>query len=121
MDNTLHYYGDIVRKLFLGGAFGMLVTLPFVNALLPVPLFYSLLAIIILSLVAGFMRPGKVWTIVIDEIITIAAVLIFEYYAVDYYAIYSFGNWLFIMNQLLALDFLIALYFNTKTLRSMTA
>ncbi len=119
MDSIFHYYGNLVRRLFLGGAILMLLTLPFLNALLPVPLFYSLLIIIVLSLVAGFTSPVKRWAIALNEAIAIIAVLSFEYYAVTYYVMYSAGSSLFLVNQLLALDFLIALYFNTKTLREM--
>lgn len=120
MENMFHYYGNLVRRLFLGGAIVMLLSLPFLNPLLPIPLFYSLLAIIVLSIVAGFTSPRKRWAIAIDEIIAIVAVLAFEYYAVGYYVQYAGWSWLFIVNQLLALDFLVALYFNTKTLREMT-
>lgn len=115
--NLLHYYGNLVRRLFLTGAIIMLLSLPFLNSLLPVPLFYSLLAIIILSLVAGFTSPRKTWAIIVDEIIATVAVLVFEYYAVGYYLQYTALSGLFIVNQLLALNFLVALYYNTKTLR----
>lgn len=119
MENPLHYYGNLVRRLFLAGAIVMLLALPFLNYLLPIPLFCSLLAIIILSVVAGFTSPWRKWAIVMDEVIAIVAVLIFEYYAVNYYVKYSAASSLFLINQLLALDFLIALYFNTKTLREL--
>lgn len=120
MENALHYYGNLVRRLFLGGAIVMLLGLPFFNAILPVDIFYSLLAIIILSLVAGFTSPRKTWAIAVDEIIAIVAVLAFEYYAVGYYIQYAGWSWIFAISQLLALDFLVALYYNTKTLREMT-
>lgn len=114
----MHYYGNLVRRFFLIGAVIMLLTLPFLNPLLPVPLFYSLLAIIVLSLVAGLTSPVKTWAIFLDELIAVTAVLIFEYYAVGYYVQYSWESSLFIVNQLLAFDFLFALYYNTKTLRA---
>ena len=115
--NMFHYYGNLVRRLFLVGALVMLISLPFLNSLLPVPLFYSLLAIIVLSLVAGFTSPVKKWAIIINELLAILAVLAFEYYAVGYYVQYAGWSWLFAVNQLLALNFLVALYYNTKTLR----
>jgi len=121
MESMLHYYGDLVRRLFLAGAVIMLLTLPVLNPLLPVSIFYSLLAIIALSLVAGFTTPAKKWTIMLDEMIATVAVLVFEYYAVNYYIEYSAGSSLFIVNQVLAFDFLVALYYNTKTFRAMVA
>jgi hypothetical protein len=119
MDNMFHYYGNLVRRFFLLGAIIMLVTLPFLNALLPVSLFYSLFAIVVLSLVAGLTSPRKMWAIGLDEVIAVFAVMVFEYYAVSYYLEYSASSPLFIVNQLLALNFLVALYYNTKTLRGM--
>lgn len=98
----------------------MLITLPFINALLPVPLFYSLLAITILSIIAGMTSIYIKWSNIIDELISVLAVIIFEYYAVIYYLQYSWTSPLFIINQILALNFLIALYYATKNL-SVTA
>jgi len=119
VENIFHYYGDIVRKLFLAGAIIMLLTLPVLNPLLPLPIFDSLLTIIILSLVAGLTSPRKKWTLFVNEIIAIGAVIAFEYYAVNYYIAYSAESTIFLVNQLLAVIFLFALYYNTKTIRGM--
>ena len=113
----MHYHGNIVRRLFLLGAVIMLVTLPFLNLSLPFPLHVSLFAILALSMVAGLTNPLKKWAVVLDQITAIIAVMLFEYYAATYYVRYSATSWEFIVNQVLAFNFLFALYYSTKTLR----
>lgn len=112
-----HYYGDIVRRLFIVGALIMLVGLPFFNILLPVHVFFSILAIVIITVVAGIMNPIHKTMAIIELFVSIIALLIFEYYAVGYFT--SFGRWhpLFLINQGLAILFFAAVYFSSKTLR----
>ncbi len=117
MQYELPYYGRLVRRFFMAGAILMLITLPFINPILPIPLFISLLAITILGIVAGLTSLYAKWSMIVDEVIAALAVIIFEYYAVTYYVEYSWNSSLFLINQLLALNFLIALYFATKNLR----
>jgi hypothetical protein len=116
---TLHYYGDLVRFLFLAGAVLMLLTLPFINNRVPVPIFVSILAILTLALVAGFTNPRLRSTVILDTTIAISAFIIFEYYAVSGYIEISAVDLYFVSNQLLAIIFLIASYYSTKTLRGM--
>ena len=116
MEREIHYYGDLVRRLFFGGAIFMLISLPFVSSILPFPIFASLIAIIALSFVAGLTNPMQSWVAVINEIIAISAVLAFEYYAITYYENLGFSS-VFAINQILALNFLVALYYQTKNLR----
>ncbi len=115
---TRHYYGDVVRFLFLLGAVIMLITLPFLNPNLPVPLVISILIILTIGLVAGVTNPLQKSTAFITTLISSIALIVFEYYAVTTYLNDSFANLLFIVNQILALIFLFALYYSTKTLRA---
>lgn len=115
---TRHYYGDVVRFLFLLAAVIMLITLPFLNPNLPVPLILSILIILTIGLVAGITNPLQKSTAVITTGISSIALVVFEYYAVTTYLTYSFTSLLFIVNQILALIFLFALYYSTKTLRA---
>ncbi len=116
MEREIHYYGDLVRRFFLGGAVLMLLTLPFVNPLLPFPIFTSILVIIILCLVAGLTNPLQAWVAVINEITAVIAVLVFEYYAVMYYQNGGVSV-IFNVNQVLSLNILVAFYYSTKNLR----
>ncbi len=118
MENIFHYHGDAVRRFLLAGATIMLIALPLLNSFIPFPIAVSLFAIIILIVMAGFMSPGRNWVIILNEVIIIVAILIFEYYAVNYYISYSWSSPLFIVDQVLAINFLFALYYNTKTFRS---
>lgn len=115
---TKHYYGDVVRFLFLLAAVIMLITLPFLNPNLPVPLILSILIILTIGLVAGVTNPLQKSTSAITTGISSIALVVFEYYAVTTYLASSFTNLLFIVNQILALIFLFALYYSTKTLRA---
>jgi hypothetical protein len=114
-----HYYGDIVRKLFLVGALIMLVTLPFFNERLPVSVIISLAVIVALGFLAGATNPEKRSVATVNMLISIAAILVFEYYAVEVLRANSIRDPLFWTDQVLALIFLFALYYSTKTLRAM--
>lgn len=117
----LHYYGGAVRRLFMAGALIMLITLPFFNNKLPVETVGSLCGIIILSLAASSIAPRKKLFIILDPLISIGALLIFGYYAVVTYNTYGFFNPLFFINQVLAIIFLFASYYSSKTLRSLSS
>lgn len=112
-----HYYGDVVRILFVVGAVFMLVTLPVVRDLLSAPLGLSLFGIVLFCLAAGLTKPRNRWSTIANVLIAAAALLVFEYHAVDGYGRYGFENHLFLINQLLAVNFLIAFYYAVKTAR----
>lgn len=114
-----HYYGDTVRKFFLIGAVFMLLSLPFMSAFLSIPLYVSILAAIGIGVFAGITNPQQAWAAVLDFLIALTAVIVFEYHAVSGYSAYSFTHRTFWVNQILAVNFLIALYFATKTVRGM--
>lgn len=116
-----HYYGDIARKLFLGGAIVMLLSLPLEPDVLPTTFIFSTLAIIALTFLAGLTSPKARSIIVIDTIFAALMFALFEYFAV-YYT--KEGGQIFdttfLVQQLLALNFLLALYFCSKTWRGMS-
>jgi hypothetical protein len=113
-----HYYGDIVRKLFILSAIIMLGTLPFFANLLPAPFFSTIIVVLIIGVVAGLTNPRQLGIAVISVIIAILAFATFEYYAVISYLQYSLSG-LFWTNQILAIIFFIALYYSSKTVRGM--
>jgi hypothetical protein len=109
-----HYYGDLVRKLFIVAAVFMVVTLPiFYFTDIHEPLAFSLGAIVILGVAAGLTSPGILLSVAINLCISIVGFFFFEYYAVRA----SLYSPFFFTNQILALLFLIALYYSIKTLR----
>lgn len=119
VNQATHYYGDTVRIFLITGAVLMLVTLPVFRNLISMPLWLSLIAILAIGVAAGLTNPVRAGSAWLNVFIAGAALLIFEYYAVDAYGRYGFGSFLFIADQLLALDFLIALYYSVKTVRGM--
>ena len=116
---TLHYYGDMVRALFMLAALVMIITLPFVYKLLPVPLPVSILIILFLGIFAALTNPLQISSVIINAFFSIGAFLVFEYFAIDAYIKYTIINLLFWTNQLLSIIFLFAIYYSTKTLRGM--
>ncbi len=116
---TRHYYGDLVRFLFMLAAIIMLVTLPFLMGKLPVPLYISILVILVIGVLAGITNPLQKWISILNGLISTAALFIFEYYAVNSLTISGVKTLYFITNQLLALVFLFALYYSIKTIRAM--
>jgi hypothetical protein len=114
--NTSHYYGDRVRRLFFIASAVMLVGLPFFKREFSVPLVISIASILVLGFLAGLTNPRQVWVIWANIITSAVALTFFELFAVQSFADNAY---FFVVNQLLAIMFLAALYFDTKTLRAM--
>jgi hypothetical protein len=115
----LHYYGDNVRQLLLVASVIMIATLPFLSSRLPVSTVWSIVVIVLLCLSAGFLAPRKKLAIILNLLISIGGFAVFEYTAVDTYSRFeSVTDMLFMINQVLALVFLFALYYSAKTFRS---
>jgi hypothetical protein len=110
-----HYYGHIVRRLFLAGGVIMLITLATLKHVLPIGTFVVILAILVIGLFAGLTNPIQRWVAVLDMLISLIALTTFEYHAVIGYT--DLGDVLFWLNQLLSVVFFFAFYFATKTLR----
>lgn len=118
-EKMAHYYGDLVRKFFLAAAVFMLIMLPFMNQFLEVPLYLSILIAIGISVFAGLTNPVQRWVAVLNFSIALVGVSVAEYQAVIGYTAYSITHRTFWANQILAILFLVALYYSTKTVRGM--
>jgi uncharacterized membrane protein len=114
-----HYHGDVVRVFMVIGGALMSMALPFFTDLIPVPIFFSVLAILILVVLSGLLNPQQKWLALANAAISGLAFLIFEYHAILALQAMSFRNLFFIVNQLLAFVFFIATYYATKTARGM--
>jgi hypothetical protein len=114
---SLHYYGDIVRDCFLVAALLMLIGLPWFVKYLTVPLPFSLLSIAVLALAAGLTNPVLYWSAIVNVVVSVAGFFVFEAGAVQAYVHYSPESKFFAANQLLAVIFVLALYYSVKTLR----
>lgn len=111
-----HYYGDMVRALFLAGAVVMLVALPFFTNLLPVPATIAIFIILAVGTIAGLTNPKQKWVMILNVLISTMAFIVFEYYATVAFTSYSVSNF-FLLNQTLALIFFVAFYYSMKSLR----
>lgn len=110
-----HYYGDIVRQLFIAGGVIMVLTLPFYKYVIPVPSFVAVLAIVIIDIAAGLTNPRQLWVMKLDLGISLMAAIVFEYHAVTGYETQT--EPLFWITQGLAVIFFFALYFSIKSTR----
>jgi len=112
-----HYYGDVVRKLFVLAAAFMLFSLPFFREYTPVSLSVSLIIILVLDIIAGVTNPRQKWGAFLDTTVASIGLFGFGYFAAKAYIEYGVFNFYFWENQALAIVFLFALYFSIKTLR----
>ncbi len=117
--NKTHYYGDLVRKLFLLSATLMIITLPFMSTYIEVPIYVSILAALFISIFAGITNPLQRWVAFLNLIVSFLGAFIFEMAAIGGYTTYSVTHRAFWVNQIEAVIFMFALYYTTKTVRGM--
>ena len=110
-----HYYGNIVRTLFLIGAVIMLTTLPFFSTFLVLPAIFSIGALLAISILAGLTNPVQTYVMILNLVVSVFAIIVFEHHAVTQFVVIP--TLLFMIDQVLALIFLVAVYYSTKTLR----
>ena len=111
-----HYYGDVVRQLFLASGILILLTMPIYKQILPIDFIVITFFVVVLALAAGVTTPSQKWIIVVDTIISMIFLLTFQYFSFTYYAYDSFI--IFLIRQLIAIIFLFSLYYSVKTLRA---
>ena len=95
----------------------MLIFLPFLSGRIFAPLFLALMSIIALGLFAGLTSPKSVWVSILDMVISITALAAFEYQAA--LSFMQEDAFVAAVIQFLAIVFLLASYYNTKTVRNM--
>ncbi len=115
--DTTHYYGDQIRRIFMVGVVLMVLGLPLMLDLFDLPLYVGLIAILALSYLAGFTSPRHPLTIWANAATSTVAFVVFEIYALELFE--EQETVLFLANQLLAVLFLVAMYFSAKTIRAM--
>lgn len=119
-ERPLHYYGDIVRRLFFVAGLVLVVTIPVDHELLNFYLIFGIALILVLVIVAGFTSPLHKWAIATDVVVSATSFLFFEYVSIARFTeLDSSIDGVFLFRQILALIFVFALYFATKTLRGM--
>ncbi len=112
-----HYYGDDVRRLFLLASVGILLGVLFYQDLLPfVGQLFVMAGVLLLALFAGLVNPLEQKFIKVDLMLAAVGFLIFEYAAATGAQTSPIPE--SIIRQALALVFLFAFYFATKSLRT---
>jgi hypothetical protein len=110
-----HYYGDVIRKIFLVIAFAMLVMTPFFQNYIGDVVHLSVFAVVILVCLSGFMSPQQKLVKVFSFLVSLVGVLVFGQDAVRDYLV---TPWTFEgMTIAISVLFLLALYFSAKTIR----
>jgi len=111
-----HYYGDIVRQLFICTAALMLIAAPFYADSLRVELPFEIAGALVLVALAALVNPHKKSVMVANAVASGVGLVIFETWTL--YA-YQASSWVQVgLRQLLALLFLVAFYFSVKTVRA---
>lgn len=112
-----HYYGDAVRELLIACAILMLVTAPFYSDNIKLELPFIVVGALLLVCVAAFTSPWKQGAIGADVVAAGVGLVIFQTWALWGYESDPLHQ--FVLRECIAILFLFALYFSTKTLRSM--
>jgi hypothetical protein len=111
-----HYYGDIVRVLFVIIAIMSAFSIPVFGDLVPIGTFTQVVGIVMLVLLAGLTNPHSTTVLWADTIIAAAGVILLENAAISYYSIDAIA--IFLVREILVLLLLIALYYSLKTVRA---
>lgn len=114
-----HYHGQTVRMLLITSALVLLIAAT-TGADMPLSGLGSVMGAIILMVVAGITNPAQEWIHWVNEVLVVLLTIIFGTSAIGYY--HRGGRVFdqsFFFTEILALLFLITLYFTTKTVRGM--
>lgn len=113
-----HYYGELVRKHLFFVGFVIMVAALIDSELRNFYIFVGLFGVVGLTILAGLTSPQKRSIMLIDVLVSASMFIIFEYFAINAYIQYeSFTYNVFFFRQLIAVVYLVALYYSTKTMR----
>lgn len=112
-----HYYGDYVRQIFMGCGAVMLVLAPFLASSFPAILPFEIGGAIVFVILGALTNPRNSLSILANAIAAAIGVVVYELLALSLYFQESYLA--FIQREMLAIAFLVALYFSLKTFRNM--
>ncbi len=113
-----HYYGNLIRKNFFFAGFVIMMAALLDSELRSFYLFVGLFGVVGVTVLAGLTSPRKRAVMLTDVLVSAFMFLVFEYFAIAAYARYeNFSDSVFLLRQLIAVVFLVALYYSTKTMR----
>lgn len=112
-----HYYGNLVRVIFIAGAVLMVIGLPTMTRILDLPVALSIAGIVVLVVAAGFTNPAVQVSLVANAVISIIYTIAFAYVAWHLYTNRSVHQSFLVVNQIATIAFLVASYFSVKSWR----
>ncbi len=115
-----HYYGDAIRTIFLVAGAGIIITLPFFSEISKIPSIISIAMAVIFALFGGLMSPRQRQAMIANAVIALIGFIVFEYCAMDAYQTSTTDpkyQAFFLVNQILAVLFFLAMYLSMKTIR----
>lgn len=113
-----HYYGDLVRRIFIGIGVAILIVAPFFASRSPVELPFEIFGAVVLVCLAALTSPKNKMIMTINAAAAGVGVVASEVMAL--YFFYAGDSLMFFLREMFAVAFLFALYFSVKTVRSMT-
>lgn len=115
--HVAHYHGDTVRTLFVVSAVILLVA-ETTGASLPLTMTGIVALAVALVVAAGITNPAQAWIHFLNAIVSIYGAVTFGMYAIEqYHRSHNFTDTTYLFAETLALLFLVAVYFTTKTVR----
>lgn len=117
-----HYYGDMVRNLLLCASALLMISAALDEALFSFYAYIGIFVLLGLVILAGLTSPRRPLTIMADAILSGALLVFFQYTALlgRSSLAHSGIDAAFILRQLLAVLFLLSLYYSIKTWRGMS-
>ncbi len=113
-----HYYGDIVRQIFIVASAIILLAAPFYGENLSLELPFEVIGVLVLVTLAALANPHSRNYLLADAVVSGVGLVIFEIWAL--YG-HDSGTWIqFALRELIAILFLVAFYFSMKTVRAFT-
>ena len=116
VEHVSHYYGDTVRQLFIGGAALMLVAAPFYAEALRTEFPFEIAGALVLVALAALANPHQRIIFMAGAVAAGVGAVIYQTWALF---TYSESTWMqFVLREAIAVIFLVAFYFNMKTVRA---
>jgi hypothetical protein len=115
-----HYYGSIVRKLFVSAGILQLIIILVDKDLIQFNLVVGVVSALVIVMLAGFTSPINKWAMIGDLAFAALSFVIFEYLAIArQLQVNTFVDFIFLIRQALAIIFVVAVYFAAKTFRGL--
>ncbi len=114
-----HYYGDVVRILFLGGTALMLFASPLYGSALRTEFPYEVIGALIAVTLAGLTNPKSRLALFVDAIFAMLAAVIFAVWGLTQYD--EITSLAFTLRLSIAVVAFFAFYYSVKTVRAMSS